>query len=63
LIERALPYRTQVTVAPEWLRPKGAGGKRYTRTNVTTTTPAGTPWARVAPIPSGLFGPVELRRE
>jgi hypothetical protein len=119
-------YRTQVTVAPEWLRPKGrvlldlgrlwaaaeaevngtavgvawkqpfrldatgavrpgendivirvantwanrligdalgAGGKRYTRTNVTTTTPAGTPWARVAPIPSGLFGPVELRRE
>lgn len=39
------------------------GGRRYTRTNVTTTTPAGLPWAQVAPIPSGLFGPVELKRE
>lgn len=39
---------------------RSPSGKRHTRTNVTTTTPDGLPWAKVDPIPSGLFGPVRL---
>jgi len=35
-------------------------GKHYTRTNVTTNTPASIPWAKYDLIPSGLFGPVRL---
>ncbi len=36
----------------------GVGGRRYTRTNVTTDN--GVPWAQVPLRPSGLFGPVKL---
>jgi hypothetical protein len=36
------------------------GGKRYGKTNITTTTADGIPWAKVDPIPSGLMGPVRL---
>ncbi|MBL8175727.1 MAG: hypothetical protein JNK48_13720, partial [Bryobacterales bacterium] len=38
---------------------RGAG-PRIGRTNVTTNSPAGTPWAKVEPRRSGLFGPVRL---
>jgi hypothetical protein len=52
-----------VTVANTWSnRLVGdalqAGGRRYTRTNITATD--GLPWAKVPLLKSGLFGPVRL---
>ncbi|MGD0772894.1 MAG: glycosyl hydrolase [Candidatus Solibacter sp.] len=58
----------RVRVANDWANrligdARDPGGKQYGRTNVTSTTEdgVGMPWAKVEPIPSGLFGPVVLR--
>lgn len=54
----------RIRVANNWVNrlvgdARGAGAK-ITRTNVTSNSPAGTPWAKVEPRPSGLFGPVRV---
>jgi hypothetical protein len=55
-----------VRVANDWANrligdARAPTAKRYTRTNIVRTSPEGLPWAKVDPIPSGLFGPVVLR--
>ncbi len=64
---RAGENQLRVRVANTWANrligdALGVGGRRFTRTNVEATTPARTPWAKLRPIPSGLFGPVVLRQ-
>lgn len=54
----------RVRVANNWVNrlvgdARGAGAK-IAKTNVTTNSPAGTPWAKVEPRPSGLLGPVRV---
>ncbi len=54
----------RIRVANNWVNrlvgdARGAG-PRIARTNVTTNSPSGTPWAQVEPRASGLFGPVRI---
>ncbi|MFN7934655.1 MAG: glycosyl hydrolase [Bryobacteraceae bacterium] len=54
----------RVRVANNWVNrlvgdARGAGAK-IAKTNVTTNSPAGTPWAKVEPRASGLLGPVRV---
>jgi hypothetical protein len=54
----------RIRVANNWVNrligdARGAGA-RITRTNVTSNTPRGIPWAKMDPRPSGLFGPVRI---
>jgi len=55
----------RIRIANNWVNrligdARGAG-PRIARTNVTTNSPAGTPWAKVEPRRSGLFGPVRIQ--
>jgi hypothetical protein len=57
------PNELVVEVTNNWLNRLAGDARlppsqRITRTNVTTS--GGTPWAKLAPLPSGLLGPVRL---
>ncbi|MBV6431781.1 MAG: hypothetical protein IANPNBLG_01914 [Bryobacteraceae bacterium] len=54
----------RIRVANNWVNrligDARGSGPRITRTNVTSNTPRGIPWAKMEPRRSGLFGPVRI---